>query len=252
MKIFTILLFSLSCTLSAQKIFPMDSLKLRDVEDFFADDYGNIYLYKNKDFSFTKYDSLGKQTAKVMMTLPFKVQNVQNLLNIFLFSENAQELKMLDTNLNEIQHIDFRQKFGFVKSVYAEDLQQIWILDESTKRLIQYNYRNNATINSYPFDIEYNSVKSILVFEGKLYLIAENRFEVYNFKGEKIFEKEVENPRKLYRENSEIFVAGNHKIYKFRFPESFETVFSRENSDFVDKNSSLYFELKQGKLYICF
>ncbi|MCZ2083076.1 MAG: hypothetical protein LC112_02300, partial [Flavobacteriales bacterium] len=83
----TLLLF---CTLSAQNKLPFEHLKLADVNDFFADDYGNVYLYKNDNFSFTKYDSLGNQKAKLMLTLPFRIQSVQNPLTISSFSENAQ------------------------------------------------------------------------------------------------------------------------------------------------------------------
>jgi len=250
MKSLKLILLFVFCSVSAQKSLPFDSLKLKDVQDFFADDYGNIYLYKNKDFSFTKYDSLGKQQGRIMMTLPFRVQSVQNPLNIVLFSENTQELKFLDQNLNEIQKVDFRQKFGFVKSAYAEDLLQIWLLDESTKRLIQYNFRNDFIINSYPVNLDFDRIKAMLVFENLLYTISENLFSVYNFKGEKIFEKEIANPQKLYRENSSIYIIAQNLIEKFSFPDSCEMVFLRENSQFVDKNSSSYFELKQGKLYI--
>ncbi|RTZ49273.1 hypothetical protein EJ377_00740 [Chryseobacterium arthrosphaerae] len=62
----------------------------------------------------------------------FKVQTVQNPLNVPLFSENAQEMKFVDQNMNEIQRIDFKQKFGFIRMAYAEDLQQLWLLDDST------------------------------------------------------------------------------------------------------------------------
>ena len=39
-----------------------------------------------------------------------------NPLSIMLFSENAQELKVIDQNLNEIQKVDFRLNFGFIKA----------------------------------------------------------------------------------------------------------------------------------------
>ena len=159
-----ILVLFLFCSISAQKNLPFDSLNLKEVQDLFADDYGNIFLYKNKDFSFTKYDSLGKQKGKLMLTLPFKIQSVQNPLSIPSFSENAQELKFFDQNLNEIQTVNFRQRFGFIKLVYAEDLQQIWLLDESTKRLIQYSFREDRIINAYPLDIYFENLIDFLVF----------------------------------------------------------------------------------------
>lgn len=76
---------------------------MRDIQEVLGDDYGNIYLYKKKDFSLTKYDSVGIQLGKVMMNFPYKIQSVTNTLNIVMFSENAQEIKFLDQNLNEIQ-----------------------------------------------------------------------------------------------------------------------------------------------------
>ena len=52
-----------------------------------------------------------------MFPQPFKIQSVENPLNIFLFSENGQEIKILDQNLNEIQYLNLYQKFGHVKAV---------------------------------------------------------------------------------------------------------------------------------------
>ena len=156
------------CAVSAQQNLAFDSLKLKDAKDVMIDDYGNIYIYKDKDFSFTKFDSTGQQKGKLMFTLPFKIQSVQNPLSIPSFSENAQELKFYDQNLNEIQTINFRQKFGFVKMVYAEDLQQIWLLDESTKRLIQYNFREDKIMNSYPVNIDFENVTDFLVFNSQI------------------------------------------------------------------------------------
>jgi hypothetical protein len=250
LKLLKIIFLFLFCTVFGQKILPFDSLRIKDVHDFFADDYGNIYLYKNKDFSFTKYDSLGKQLGKMMMTVPFTIENVQNPLNIVLFSENAQEMKFVDQNLNEIQKINFSQKFGFIKAVYAEDLQQIWILDESTKRLVQYDFRLDNIINAYPFNIDFDPILDMLVFENRLYILSENNFSVFNFKGEKIFENAVQNGKKLRRENRKIDIISKNAISEFAFPKEFKTVFSSENAKIVDKNSTSYFEIKQGKFYI--
>ena len=245
-----VLVFSIFYSVSAQRILALDSLKLKEVQDFFADDYGNLYLYKNKDFSFTKFDSVGKQLGRVMMTVPFRVQSVQNPLNIFLFSENAQEFKLLDSNLNEIQKIDFRQKFGFVKSAYAEDLQQVWLLDDSTKRLIQYNYRQDLVMNSFPMNFDFENVVAMLVFNNNLYVLRDSKLIVYNFKSEKLIDFEIDNPRKLYRENDSIIIICKNSILKLDSSSKIKTMFTGKDSQIVDKNSSSYFELKAGKLYL--
>lgn len=246
LKYFFLFLF---CTVSAQKNLAFDSLQLKEVRDLFADDYGNIYLYKNKDFSFTKYDSLGKQKGKLMLTLPFEIQSVQNPLNIPAFSENAQELKFFDQNLNEIQTLNFRQKFGFIKMVFAEDLEQIWLLDESTKRLIQYNFREDRIVNSFPFDIDFDMVIDFLVFDYKFYVLTNSDFSVFNFKYEKLLETSFIAGKKIRRENQNILIIGRNSIQQLENG-NLKTIFSAKNAQIVDKNSTSFFVIKDNKLYL--
>jgi hypothetical protein len=238
------------CTFSAQNILPLDTLKLKEAKDMLADDYGSLYIYKNKDFSFTKYDSLGKQIGKMMLTVPYKVQNVQNPLNVPLFSENAQEMKFVDQNMNEIQRLDFKQKFGFIRMAYAEDLQQLWLLDDSTKRLIQYNFRNDTTINSYPFDISFEDLMDMLVYENKVYILTRKHIRIYSLKFEKLFEAPLENGKRFRRENDAILVVASNFISQYIPEKGMVTVFEDPEAQIVDKNILSYFEIKGNKLYL--
>jgi len=250
LKLISLFLVLVFCSVSAQKVLPFDTLKLKETKDMFSDDYGNLYLYRNKDFSFTKYDSLGKQLGKLMFTVPFKVQEIQNPLTVALFSENAQEMKFVDQNLNEIQKIDFKQKFSFIKHAYAEDLQQIWLLDESTKRLLQYNFRNETTINSFPFDASFDEVIDLLVFETKVYILSKNQFRVYNLKFEKLFEAPVENAKRFRRENEVILIIAKNTIFNYNPEKGLTKIFDDPDAQIVDKNSLSYFEIKGNKLYL--
>lgn len=236
--------------MSAQKSIPFDTLKLKEAKDMLADDYGNLYIYKNKDFSFTKYDSLGKQLGKLMFTVPFKVQNVQNPLSIAFFSENAQEMKFVDQNLNEIQKVDFKQKFGFIRMAYAEDLQQLWLLDDSMKRLIQYNFRNETTINSYPFDASFDDLMDLMVFENKIYILTKKHIKIYTFKFEKLFEAPIENGKRFRRENEFILVITNNSILKYIPEKEMVKIFEDPDAQIVDKNTLSYFEIKANNLYL--
>jgi hypothetical protein len=228
----------------------LDTLKLKESKDMLADDYGNLYIYKNKDFSLTKYDSLGKQIGRLMLTVPYKIQTVQNPLSVPLFSENAQEMKFVDQNMNEIQKVDFKQKFGFIKIAYAEDLQQLWLLDDSMKRLIQYNFRNETTINSYPFDASFDDLMDLLVYENKVYILTKKHIRVYNFKFEKIFEAPIENGKRFRRENEFILVVTNNSILKYVPEKEMVKIFGDTDAQIVDKNTLSYFEIKANKLYL--
>lgn len=238
------------CSLQAQKFLPLDTLKLKEARDMLADDYGNLYIYKNKDFSLTKYDSLGRQIGKMMLTVPYKVQTVQNPLSVPLFSENAQELKFVDQNMNEIQRVDFKQKFGFIKMAYAEDLQQLWLLDESMKRLIQYNFRNETIINSYPFDASFDDLTDLLVYENKVYILTRQHIRVYTFKFEKIFEAPIENGKRFRRENENVLVITQSAILKYGPEKEMVKIFQDPDAQIVDKNTLSYFEIKANKLYL--
>ncbi len=240
----------LFCSLSAQKVLPLDTLKLKEAKDMLADDYGNLYIYKNKDFSLTKYDSLGKQLGQMMLTVPYKIQSVQNPLTVALFSENAQEMKFIDQNMNEIQRVDFRNKFGFIKMAYAEDLQQLWLLDDSTKRLIQYNFRNETIINSYPFDASFDELSDLLVYENRVYILTKKQIRVYTFKFEKIFEADLENGKRFRRENEAVLVITDHSVVKYVPEKELVTVFTHPEARIVDKNTLSYFEIKANKLYL--
>ncbi|MDR6920072.1 MULTISPECIES: hypothetical protein [Chryseobacterium] len=250
MKFLNILFFFLFCTAFGQKTLPLDTLKLKEAKDMLADDYGNLYIYKNKDFSFTKYDSLGKQLGKMMLTVPYKVQSVQNPLSVPLFSENAQEMKFVDQNMNEIQKLDFRQKFGFIRMAYAEDLQQLWLLDDSTKRLIQYNFRNETTINSYPFDISFDDLTDLLVYENKVYILTRKHIRIYTLKFEKLFEASLENGKRFRRENDIILVIAGNSILKYVPEKGMVKVFEDPDAQIVDKNILSYFAIKANKLYL--
>jgi len=249
-KFLNILFFLLFCTASAQNMLPLDTLKLKEAKDMLADDYGNLYIYKNKDFSFTKYDSLGKQIGRMMLTVPYKVQTVQNPLNVPLFSENAQEMKFIDQNMNEIQRLDFKQKFGFIRMAYAEDLQQLWLLEDSTKRLIQYNFRNDTTINSYPFDISFEDLMDMLVYENKVYILTRKHIRIYSLKFEKLFEAPLDNGKRFRRENDAILVVANNFISQYIPEKGMTTVFEDQDAQIVDKNILSYFEIKGNKLYL--
>lgn len=250
MKFLNILFFFLFCTAFGQKTLPLDTLKLKEAKDMLADDYGNLYIYKNKDFSFTKYDSLGKQLGKMMLTVPYKVQSVQNPLSVPLFSENAQEMKFVDQNMNEIQKLDFRQKFGFIRMAYAEDLQQLWLLDDSTKRLIQYNFRNETTINSYPFDVSFDDLTDLLVYESKVYILTRKHIRIYSLKFEKLFEEPLENGKRFRRENDAILVIAGNSILKYVPEKGMVKVFEDPDAQIVDKNILSYFAIKANKLYL--
>lgn len=249
MKYFLILFLFFSCTISAQKVLAFDTLQVKEIKNIFADDYGNIYFYKNKDFSFTKYDSLGRQMGQMRLTLPFKVQDIQNPLKIVLFSENAQEIKLVDPNLVEIQKIDL-SRFGFIKMAYVEDQQQIWLLDESTKRLLQYRFRQDEILQAHQMYFPVENVKDMIVYKENIYILTNDHLKIYNFKGQETFKIENAEGKRLRRENDDIVILGKENILKITPELESKIIFNSNNARIVDKNSSTYYEVIGNKIYL--
>lgn len=224
-------------------------MQLKDAKELFGDDYGNIYIYKNKDFSLTKYDSVGTQLGKLLLTFPYKIQSVSNPLNIVMFSENAQEIKFFDQNLNEIQKINLNSTFGFIKAAYAEDLQFAWLIDDSNKTLFQYNFRSNSVINSFPFNVNLQSLQDFLVYNNKVYILRENVFEVYNTRATLLYSANLNNAKKLRRMNDDILIFDNQNVKKFDGKNLVE-IFQNSEAKIVDKNSAGFLALIKDKLYL--
>ncbi|SEQ68545.1 hypothetical protein [Epilithonimonas lactis] len=249
LKFLSIILILSSSLFFSQKKIGLDSLNTKDVQELFGDDYGSIYLYKNKDLSFTKYDSLGNQLGKLMLTFPYKIQSVNNPLNIVMFSENAQEIKFFDQNLNEIQKINLSMNFGFIKAVYAEDLQFAWMIDESNKTLIQYNFRSTSVISSFPFNINLQSLKDFVVYNNRIYILRENTFDVYSTKATLLYSTPISNARKIRRINNDILIFGSQTVSRFD-GKDLTQIFQNESAKIVDKNNAGFLALIKDKLYL--
>lgn len=237
-----------SALLGAQQKTP-PPLPLVGVQNFFADDYGNFYIYKPQDFSFTKYDAAGRLLARQMFALPFRIQSVQNPLSIPAFSENAQELRFYDHHLNLIQTISFRQKFGFIKMAYAEDLQQIWLMDEGSKQLLQYNYRDDKVVASLPLFAVAGTVLDLVVHDGLAYILTQSGLTVLNMKTSYVTAYALAQPRKLMRENSSILIFEKNAVWQVGAA-GLALLYQGAEDAIVDKNSDSYFELRGNKLYL--
>lgn len=249
MRLLYLILFSLSIFGHSQTVLKIDSLNIRNAQDFKIDDYSNIYIYRNQNFSLTKYDSLGKNLGQQMMARPYKIQAINNPLNLFLFSENTQELRLLDQNLNDIQTINLRN-FGFVKTIFVEDLQTLWLLDDSSKNIVQYNYRTEKIINTFPFFANTDNLVDFLIYNNKVYLLQENLFSVYDFKSNLIFSKPTQSALNIKRENDFINIFSKESYHQYLYPNEWKSKKNAENAQIVDKNQSSFLVLKQNKLYL--
>ena len=248
MKLFKFIFLLFFSYAFAQKEYPL--LVKDSIRDVLIDDYENIYVYRNSDLSILKYDSLGHKKAQVMFPQPFKIQSVENPLNIFLFSENGQDLKILDNNLNEVQTFNLYNHFGHIKSIYVEDLQNIWLVDSSKKSLIYYNYRTDKVNKSFPMKMDVNVVEDFIINNNRIYLLSEKNFSVYNFNSELLFSQDLGKGKKLKRNGNDIYIIENDNIFSYNENQGLKPTFGKVDYKIVDKNSTHFLALMYDKFYL--
>ena len=175
---------------------------------------------------------------------------MENPLNVFLFSESGQDLKILDANLNEMQSFSFFGSFGHIKSAYIEDLQNIWLVDSSKKSLIYYNYRTEKVNQFFLLKMDVDRVVDFIVNNGKIYLLTDTNFSIYNLNSELLFSQDFANGKKLRKYGEKIFIINDHNIYSYNDEQGVNAIFGRENYKIVDKNSNQFLALIYDKFYL--
>lgn len=241
------LLFILTARLGAQWIpLAIPSEILQSVADFEADDYGNVYLYRSGNFSATKLDSLGRMQGRLLQAVPFRLQSIQNPLQITMFSEALQEVRLYDGNLAEIQRIPLRE-FGYIRSAYLQDQQMLWLADVAGRRIIQYDYRQNQLISSIYFPEDLSSLQDFLFFEGKFYLLRAGKFEVYDKNLTLLLALEAKDAIQLRRDNATIFVTFPTSLSRFDGA-ALIPLLPEIPGGIIDKTASRIYLLKDGKL----
>lgn len=218
----------------------------KNIDEMMVDDYGNLYLQNQSHFNLIKIDTLGNELGRVQLTIPFKVQPIGNHLNIILFSEQAQEIKMYDQYFTEIQKINL-QHLGYITAAYLQDSQNLWLIDTANRRIIQYNFRQERVINATTISADITGIKELLFFNNQFFVLRDDFFEVYDSRWNIIFSHPLDMPYRLRRENERILIFASQHIWIYEKGQlqMFRDV---QKSTLVDKNNSRIFYLQNGQL----
>ncbi len=223
--------------------------QLQNISELRADDYGNIYTTTADGLRFIKYNPAGIQQAELRFTVPYKIQSVQNPLNIMAFSQNAQQMNFYDRNLAITQVFSFREKFGFIQGAFAEDARIVWLVDGSSNKILLYDFAEQRILRA---NILYKTVDQLIdfiVYEKEAYLLFPDKLIKIHLVNDDFAEFSVEDARRLRRENDHIFVIAR-KDARILENQSLSKVFTCDDCTFVDKNSSAYFVVRANKLYL--
>lgn len=223
--------------------------QLKNADDFAVDEYGEVYVYRNSELSYTKYFSDGAERARLQFAVPFAIPSVQNPLKLMAFSLNAQEIRFFDQNLALVQKIPLPTEVGSMMAVFTEDPRYLWLIDNSSKRLIQYDVTAREVVSATLLNKIPSTVKDLLIHDRRAYILSEDRLTVLDLRNSTETNFPVSAARKLRREGREVLVIGQKRILALR-GETLDAVFNCESCRLVDKNNTAYFGISDNKLYL--
>lgn len=225
------------------------NIKEKKIQNFYTDAYNNLYYQPSWNHLY-KFHSDSKKISQTTLNSPYILQNVENPLHLYLFSENKQEIKVLDPYLNEIQNIDLKN-FNYIEAVFVESLDKIWLWDTIEKKIIQYNFAQKKITSTLNLpSVESNKILNLIVSKNHIFLLTEKFLTQMNLRGDIILRIENQNTQRIKIENQKIYLIQEKKITSIPENEQ-DNIFFKEN-DFqnVDKNYQNYFGFKEGIFYI--
>lgn len=232
----------------SQSFIPLDSSVVQDTHRFYLDDYNHLYLYRDKDYSLTKFNDKGQPLSQRMEVYPFKIQQIVNPLNVILFSANQQVFKFLDQNLVEIQQFKIPQHLGYIDAVYIENLQVAWLLNATQNTLTKYNYRDHHILSTTIFKDDIN-IEEFIIQNGMMYYATPIALIGLDTKTGTTTTYPLNQIKKIRREGNKIFVLTHRAIYEL-VNHHLKLKISQDNSRIMEKNSNGYLALIGNKVYL--
>ncbi len=120
------------------------TIPLKEVENFTADQFGNLYIVKNDILH--KLNPQGKELFAYSNPILGEIKHIDalNALNPLLFYQDVYQVIILDNRLNQSSQTAFAD-YGFldVRLVAYSDQENIWFYDQVTDKLYRFNIKIN-------------------------------------------------------------------------------------------------------------
>lgn len=158
------------------------SFKTEEIDKISTDSYSNIYI-SSPNGVVTKYDSLGNVLVKFSPSKKSRVSFLDGSrnVNIFLFYQNFQEIRLLSRFLTDLGNYDLNNnKIGYaLLSAPASD-NTVWVIDQSDYSLKKFNFKfnnveiSNSLIMSIPRSIKDYNFTYLRAYNTGLYIAESN------------------------------------------------------------------------------
>lgn len=201
----------------------LDLASLDTRDQIYASSFsGDIYLF----------DSKGKQLNLFSPARQGRLHQLEAAwtVNIFSFSADLQEYRILDRFLNPLVEKSMIQPgINLPKASTLGNNNLIWIWDESDLSLKSWNYLQNQLIQSQPLNLILDSpelaVSEIREFKNRVFMnVPESGIYIFDNQGNFLQKVNLQQNQRLcfYKENLVWVESGNLKMYSISKKEVFD------------------------------
>lgn len=204
---------------------------------------GDIYLF----------DRDGKQTNLFSPARQGRLNQLEaaRTVNIFSFSADIQEYRILDRFLNPLAEKGFSlEEVGLVKAATLGNNNVVWVWDESDMSLKSLDYLRNQVIQSQPLNLILQSddlnVSEIREFKNRLFMnVPEFGVFIFDNQGNLIRKVEIKGIKKMCYYNEHFFWITGKKLMALSL--STKNIFTLTE---LDSSEASYLQIGQERVAI--
>ncbi len=195
------------------------------------DNFETSYYINNNELIKTEKDIVLYTYSNIQLGKITSV-NIFNPLKINLFYKDFNTVVILDNRLTEIIRIDFNrlQPFRNITHISIRNDNTIWLFNQNTQELENYNYKSNTTlVKTLPIQSE---VLDLISNYNFCWLLTKDYIHIYNYIGSLLSKIENNGFTKLVQTNGNLILQKENRLF------------------FLAKDTEIFIELKIPKLLI--
>lgn len=221
----------------------IDSIEIVTQNFIGIDSYGN-YFYENENVLYKKTPTLTIQYQNISLGKIKKV-DIINSLKVVVFYENFNTIVLLDSQLNEIQKVDFSNtaitngKSVLAKAIGLSGQNIIWIYNTNEQQICLYDFRIQK-LKNIGIPVSQNFTYYHTDFNTFQWIDSQNNWYSCNIFGEISFKEKIDSfdeiqildsSNLLYSKENSIFFKNKktNQLYKIEIVEkSFKKFYYNE------------------------
>ena len=261
-KLLFLVIFLYSCVALAQRTIPIDDplfeISIENLDLISLDTKDQIFASKTNGDIYL-FSASGKQLNVFSPSRQGRLSHIEaaKTVNIFTFSRDLQEYRILDRFLSSLHEEDFsRSTVNLARVATLGNNNVIWVYDESDFSLKSLDYLRNIVLQSQPLNlilpIENFEVLEIREFKNRLFMhVKDYGYLIFDNQGNLIQRVDSNSNQRICFYNEHLLWIENQSLMAYSLSklqlENLATI-SATNIDYIQIGREQLYLVSPGKI----